>query len=706
MEEVSITSVEKVISSCTECRRRKARCDRGNPCTNCEKSGRVCSFEKVSRTPLTRKHLDHVERELARARSLLREYERQNNNSISENQSQVGNFSEVQAANVSQVGGLLQPLEGPQATITALGASDSTIYQPATNGAILGVDGSRNAAPRPSHANGNSARQASPTFSFEPSPANPDFDWDERVQKVNQTHFIDGMASLPERSSRGYMGVASGAALLRLTDGHDEADTQFENEQQEDSMQATPALPPTIFTLSQLEPFVDAYFQTYHISYPIVHEATFRAQFMEVITRPKVNAWQVLLHIIAALGSFAASETAPEVDVALFEAAKARMSVDMLETGNIILVQALTLISNYVQKRNKPNSGYNYLGLAKRMAMGIGLHKEFPAWRTKPMRLEIRRRVYWCLYVFDVGATITFSRPLDLPQEGIEIQLPLNVADSDITVSTKSYPAEASEITLYTHVRCQARFHLATSSIYARLISSRFPTAEEMLQVDDSHLASWLQEIPSFFREGETVAPKYRLCHSTLQWRWRNFRILMYRPFLMRKFMTKRRTTAFPTSSSDEEAIRRCLESASESINLITNYWQYGTQNVLACWYGLYFLFQATLIPVVCLRNEPQSPLAADWRNQISQALQTISSMTRLNSTAARCHEVVVKLCGAYLAQDMTVWESPTSESPFSQLNALNSFMWPMADPQLSTGYDLAFLDSVPFDFVNQFPSM
>ncbi|KAI1613996.1 Zn(II)2Cys6 transcription factor [Exophiala viscosa] len=699
MEAVSIAPVEKVISSCSECRRRKAKCDRGNPCTNCEKSGRVCSFEKVSRTPLTRKHLDHVEKELQRAKSLLRQYERQNNNSVSEDQSQILNVSEVQPANVSQVGDIVHPPEGSQPAISAMESSDSTIYQP-TSSATLGVNDSRNVAPRASHANG------SPTFSFEPSPVTGDFDWDERVQKVNQAHFIDGMASLPERSTRGYMGVASGAALLRLTDGHDETDMHLENDQQGYSMPNTPPLLPAIFSLSQLEPFIDAYFQTYHVSYPIVHEATFRAQFMEVVPRPKGNAWPVLLHIIAALGSFAASETAPEVDVALFEAAKARMSIDMLETGNIVLVQALTLISNYVQKRNKPNSGYNYLGLAKRMAMGIGLHKEFPAWQSKPMRLEIRRRVYWCLYVFDVGATITFSRPLDLPQEGIEIQLPLNVADSDITVNTKTYPAEASETTLYTHVRCQARFHLATSSIYARLISSRFPTAEEMLQADDTHLARWLQDIPSYFREGVTVAPKYRLSHSTLQWRWRNFRMLMYRPFLMRKFMTKRRTTALPTSSSDEQAIQRCLESAAESINLITNYWQYGTQNVLACWYGLYFLFQATLIPVVCLRNEPQSPFAADWRNQISQALQTISSMTRLNSTAARCHEVVMKLCGAYLAQDMTIWESPTSESPFTQLNALNSFMWPMADPQLSTGYDLAFLDSVPFDFVNQFPSM
>ncbi len=109
------------------------------------------------------------------------------------------------------------------------------------------------------------------------------------------------------------------------------------------------------------------------------------------------------------------------------------------------------------------------------------------------------------------------------------------------------------------------------------------------------------------------------------------------------------------------------------------------------------------MIPVICLRNEPHSTLASGWRNQVFSALEAISDMIRLNSTASRCYNVIMKLCGAYLAQDMSQWDSPTSESPLTQLNALNSFMWPMTDPQLASGYDLAFLESVPVDFVNQF---
>lgn len=183
-------------------------------------------------------------------------------------------------------------------------------------------------------------------------------------------------------------------------------------------------------SLGQLEPFVEAYFSLYHRSYPIVHEATFRAEFMEVIPRPSGNAWQVLLFVIAAVGAFTASTQPSDVDLGLFEAAKARLSIDMLETGNLRLVQALTLMSNYMQKRNKPNSGYNYTGLARRIAMGIGLHKEFPTWEASLFEVEMRRRIWHCLYIFDVGAIITFSRPLDFPTDGIDVELPMNTHDT------------------------------------------------------------------------------------------------------------------------------------------------------------------------------------------------------------------------------------------------------------------------------------
>lgn len=239
----------------------------------------------------------------------------------------------------------------------------------------------------------------------------------------------DGMASLSVNESEGgYLGVASGAALLRILEPA--------ARRRASSRPNVNALP--LYTLNPqpnpnrqvAEAMIDAYFRLYHASYPMIHEPTFRAQYSEVIPRPNGPCWTVLAYVVAAIGVWTSSLTSSEtLDLALFSQARALLTFNFLELGNLTLVQGLALSSNYLQKRNKPNSGYNYMGLAVRMAMGLGLHKEFQGWKISPLTMEIRRRVWWTVCVFDVGATITFSRPDVWPYKGVEVSFPMNVND-------------------------------------------------------------------------------------------------------------------------------------------------------------------------------------------------------------------------------------------------------------------------------------
>lgn len=104
-----------------------------------------------------------------------------------------------------------------------------------------------------------------------------------------------------------------------------------------------------------------------------------------------------------------------------------------------------------------------------------------------------------------------------------------------------------------------------------------------------------------------------------------------------------------------------------------------------------YFLFQAALIPCICLRNSPISPQASEWRSQILATLSTISSLAPVNSSSPRCHQVILKLCGRFLQDDENAGErsdagsgpepigglSPINESPQTQMNNVYSMMWP-----------------------------
>ena len=116
------------------------------------------------------------------------------------------------------------------------------------------------------------------------------------------------------------------------------------------------------------------------------------------------------------------------------------------------------------------------------MAMGLGLHKEFNDFNISPLNMEIRRRVWWCMFVFNIGAAITFGRPLAWPNKNVEASLPLNVPDrvsnycplsvplsadglQALTNLSWALPTESDHVTTYSSLIMQSKFHMLTNDI-------------------------------------------------------------------------------------------------------------------------------------------------------------------------------------------------------------------------------------------------
>lgn len=186
-----------------------------------------------------------------------------------------------------------------------------------------------------------------------------------------------------------------------------------------------------VITRQVTDNLVNSYFSAYHLCYPFVHEATFRTQLDEAHLRPQRTSWHMLLHTIMALGVLCLDKADGELDDQLYHRALS-FSEDksLLGGADLTFVQALVLLSNLAQKRNKPNTGSNFLGLAARMAISLGLHRELPNWKIGPLQREIRRRVWWGLYMFDSGASTTFGRPVLLPgEEAMDVYPVRNIHD-------------------------------------------------------------------------------------------------------------------------------------------------------------------------------------------------------------------------------------------------------------------------------------
>lgn len=750
--------------ACNECKRRKGRCDRQLPeCGPCARNKRHCLYEKSLRSPLTRKHLTSVEERLRQAELRIQQMERRAQ--IAEAKLAAGVSGEVGTARYSPEPDTTSsiPRSAPESAENTMSPTTArrTAKEFSASAQVLDHGGLRNFTTDegqndwqyPSHSfQSNFNDLTSPGFSEHPGPAMTrvdtheleappdeadDFSWDEQssgerpesrhVQaesdESKEANVTDGMASLSVEDRRaGYLGVASGAAMLRLLlpDAEHRRPVKKTLQSRLQAMSAqqaqgvehqgwvpTPVWHERNIAEIDLDEAINSYFSLYHISYPIVHEPSFRAQYAQVIPRPGGTNWNALAYMVGALGLFTTSQGPVTRDLDLFEAAKANISIDSLETGNLTLVQTLVLMSNYLQKRNKPNSGYNYLGLALHMAMGLGLHKEFHNWRIPPLAMEIRRRVWWCLHVFAVGAMITFGRPLSWPTYGIEVALPLNVHDRDLTNVSTALPPPRNEVTTYTAVAAQARFHLATNDIYSMVISVNFPSAAELLRLDDQRIEAWRV---AWHNNRIEIPPKYTLSHSIMDWRYRNFRIIMYRPFVIRNVLQLRTGNAMSTmDSATSTAIERCLLEAKTTITSICSYWMSSGQCCMSAWYGLYFLFQASLIPCLSLRNDPMSENAPDWREQVQTVLNVLETMQAINPASKECRAVLLKLCADFLpmttssgrqVDDFTL--APVEESPQTQLSGVYSMMWPSAN---SAEVDMLMPDSTWSTFMNDLPT-
>lgn len=343
-------------TNCNECRRRKGKCDRMLPeCTSCSRNRRHCLYETAAgRTPLTRKNLTEAEEKLRRAEMRARVAERR------------AIAAEEKLASLMQTNGIGNVSENPP--IQTSGSAEHTPFVRSDMLEHQVLD---------DHQQDDSGSG----LPEEPPSEIDDFSWDEishattshsedtvqrheHTTKVKDEDVVDGMASLTvEERGAGYLGTSSGAAMLRLLmpglEPRNAAGQQrMTNKEYSAYDNKDPAYEELGLADIDLDSAIDAYFASYHLQYPMVHEPTFRAQYSSIIPRPNGKAFEALVYMIGAFGVFSTVTTTDEKsndDLKLFEAAKLNVKIDVLEKGNLTLLQVLVLMSNFLQKRGKPN---------------------------------------------------------------------------------------------------------------------------------------------------------------------------------------------------------------------------------------------------------------------------------------------------------------------------------------------------------------
>lgn len=307
------------------------------------------------------------------------------------------------------------------------------------------------------------------------------------------------------------------------------------------------------------EKFVDDYFTYAWTLYPFVHRPTFMATYRKIWDGHGVHntLFYCILNLTMAIGSL----LLPLVDLdekmatsqVFFRRSQHLLKVDMMDQGSLLGVQALLLTGQYLQATPQSAGCWNYIGLAIRMAQGLGLHDQEPCPRlpllldkpqpTLPMGKhkllciyrEMRRRVWAGCVVMDRIVLLTFGRPLMvtdwLPTE-VEPVDDEYVTDEGINVPQEQH-------------RLELCFFEQTIKLYQILgeVLQTFYTATAPLLIDDilvqvfefeKKLNRFRDGVPEFIKpDAAMIEPRWARQANVLRLRYLHLKMMLYRSVLV-----------------------------------------------------------------------------------------------------------------------------------------------------------------------------
>ncbi|KAJ5131927.1 hypothetical protein N7448_006085 [Penicillium atrosanguineum] len=202
---------------------------------------------------------------------------------------------------------------------------------------------------------------------------------------------------------------------------------------------------------------VDRYFSKIHTLYPFIHKEAFLAAYESLWrqndnpstersanglglgdTRGTRTSFYYGLNIVFAMGcqfSDIIQHEREAISEAFFHACKPALDVDYLEAGDLALTQTLLLMAHYLQGSRAPNRCWHVIGIACRLAQGIGLHSDAGNDHRSFAEIQVRRRVYHGCVMLDLAISIILGRPVIVPHKQCT-PLPLPIDDRFLMVDS------------------------------------------------------------------------------------------------------------------------------------------------------------------------------------------------------------------------------------------------------------------------------
>ena len=313
-----------------------------------------------------------------------------------------------------------------------------------------------------------------------------------------------------------------------------------------------PDLPPKYMA----DHLISSYYASVHMMIPILHWPTFQQEYEAVYKVGSLHevppVWVSLLFAVLAVGVLFSTEpriTRPHKGKEFIETS--RKLIDMWNDEFVIdHARTAILTSIFLTEMNLKSAAWTWLACAVRISQDIGLHCETGPW---PMvEGEMRRRVWWGIYVWDRHMSLELGRPLLIEDADCDVSLPAAIDDHHIHDSGMMVPSGASALTNF--ILPIIHVVRAVSQLIETLKSPII--SQSTLATFDAHFSSCMSAFPPSCQltaheplDPRVLAP---ICHLM------NARVVLHRHNL---------TTSCPPEVRSN-AIEQCIRASLDSTNL------------------------------------------------------------------------------------------------------------------------------------------
>ncbi|KAI0053037.1 hypothetical protein FA95DRAFT_1601390 [Auriscalpium vulgare] len=326
-------------------------------------------------------------------------------------------------------------------------------------------------------------------------------------------------------------------------------------------------------------------------------------------------------------------------------AASVLFTVTDYPSSSIERIQALIMYSLYQWNDANAAECWYVASLATRMAQTLHMNRDGgTTWAMRPQDAEIRRRLWWILFVIDRFQCMEYRRPYVIMEQHTDVGPILNLDQADLVdlPNLVGKPLEEPTDTLFQLL--QSRFHLLCGRIWDQCFSIALPSYRTVIDIEEQ-LRKFERELPASFRYQSTQTtlsrPYLSYQSQSMLLQLGSTRVQILRPFVF----------VHPTKDTDMAALPEqdqklaiftkhakdiCLHFCKRQLALLCLYDTHASRGQLS-WVGLALCaYGPALILGIAIIMDTRNPENEELEEWIALAQGVLQSWKPYNALACK----------------------------------------------------------------------